>query len=107
LKSRHFKRWLLGTLLALQLDLNVEATPPGRWVIQQFVRAYDEDPTKRMWEFFGGGALGVLEDLLPSGRFATPHIDDDNPRSKALLHSLYDDPRVIDAIIKWLGKVIK
>jgi hypothetical protein len=67
-----FRRWLMGTLLALLIEINTEATPAGRWVIRHFERTDDD-------------------------RRAT---------SKALVHSAYDDPRVIDDLIRWLDSYL-
>ncbi len=37
-----FSRWLAGTLLALLIEINTEATPAGRWVIRQFEPTDDD-----------------------------------------------------------------
>jgi hypothetical protein len=96
-----FKRWIFGILLALQLDINAEVVPPGRWLVQQFVRGYDEDRTAGMLEFFAGGALASLG-IAQKDYSAVDNL----VTSKALLHSLYDDPRAIKAIVEWVEAII-
>jgi hypothetical protein len=96
-----FKRWLLGILIALQLDINAEVAPPGRWSVQQFVRSYDDDASAGMLEFFAGGLLASLD--IAQKNYSTI---DNLVTSKAMLHSLYEDPRAIHVIVKWLRAII-